>query len=110
MHAVLAALADATTVGAFMRYRRNRDVERARRTSILRIAAALGLGEPEPRGREYAVLCPFHDDHDPSLLLNPDEGLWYCFACNDGKDGIDLVMRVLGIGFREAVAWINARA
>lgn len=91
------------------RHRRRHDVERARRASILRIATALGLGEPVPRGREYAVLCPFHDDHDPSLSLNPDEGLWYCFPCGDGGDGIGLVRRVLGVGFCDAVAWINAR-
>jgi DNA primase len=56
------------------------------------------------------VLCPFHDDHDPSLLLNTDEDLWFCFPCGAGGDGIALVMRVRGCGFTEAVAWINARA
>lgn len=93
---------------AAMRYPGRDDVERARRTSILHIADALGLGEQVPRGTEFAVLCPFHDDHDPSLLLNPDEGLWYCFACGEGSDGIGLVMRARSIAFREAVAWINA--
>lgn len=91
------------------RHRSHDDVERARRASILRIAAALGLGAQVPRGNEYAVLCPFHDDHDPSLLLNPEDGLWYCFVCGTGGDGIDLVMRVRGVGFIEGVRWINAR-
>lgn len=89
---------------------RRRDIEHARRASILRVAAALGLGKQVPRGREYAVLCPLHDDHDPSLWLNPDEDLWYCFPCGEGGDGIQLVMRVRGCGFMEAVRWINARA
>lgn len=93
-----------------MRYRRHPDVEHARRTSILCIADALGLGEPVPRGHEYAVLCPFHDDHDPSMQLNPDEGLWYCFVCGEGGDGIQLVMQALGVCFPDAVAWITARA
>ncbi|MGI9038093.1 MAG: CHC2 zinc finger domain-containing protein [Gemmatimonadota bacterium] len=93
-----------------MTYRNRVDAERARRGSILRIADALGFGDPVPRGTEYAVLCPFHDDHDPSLSLSIDRGLWYCFVCGEGGDGIDLVMRARALGFRDAVAWINARA
>ena len=81
-------------------------VETARRISILTIARRLNLGEPVPHGHEWAVLCPLHDDHNPSLHLNPDRNVWFCFVCGEGGDGIKLVQRVTGLGFVEAVTWI----
>ena len=54
-------------------------------------------------GRELITHCPFHDDHDPSLRLNITKGLWYCFPCNLGGDGIALVMGLKNLTFAEAV-------
>lgn len=81
-------------------------VEKARRASIVDVARRLGLGDPEPRGRERVVTCPFHEDHDPSLRLEPDRGLFHCFPCGLGGDGIDLVMAVREMSFPDAVNWI----
>lgn len=81
-------------------------VERARRASILTLARRLTLGEPKKRGREHVVRCPFHEDTDPSLRLNDADGLWFCFPCGEGGDGIDLVERVRGVSFADAVKWI----
>lgn len=81
-------------------------VEAARRSPITDLARRLGLGEPEGRWGEPKVHCPFHDDSDPSLHLNPDDGLWFCFPCGFGGDGIELVRRVLDVKFSEAVRWI----
>lgn len=81
-------------------------VEEARRASIVDVARRLGLGDPEPRGREHVVRCPLHDDHDPSLRLEPDRGLWHCFPCGEGGDVIDLVVAVRDCSFPKAVKWI----
>lgn len=84
-------------------------VEEARRVSILDVASRLGLGEPKRRGREYVVRCPLHDDHDPSLRLNPEKGhggVWRCWPCAEGGDGIDLVEAVQGCDFPGAVRWL----
>jgi hypothetical protein len=35
-------------------------------------------------GKEYRGLCPFHDDHGPSLSVNREKGLWHCFGCGRG--------------------------
>ncbi len=78
-------------------------VEVARAVPILSVTARLGLGEPVRRGREWAVLCPLHDDTRPSLTLNLDRGLWYCFACSEGGDSLALWQRVRGCSFAEAV-------
>ncbi len=77
-------------------------VEDARRVPILEIVSRLGLGEPVRRGREWAVCCPLHDDNRPSLTLS-DAGLWYCFVCADGGDGIRLWELVRGVSFAAAV-------
>ncbi len=71
------------------------------------MAERLGLGEPVRRGREWAVCCPFHDDNRPSLTLS-DAGLWYCFVCAEGGDGIELWQRVRGVPFAEAVRELAA--
>ena len=54
------------------------------------------------------AVCPFHDDHQPSLLLDPEmaDGHFHCFSgrCGAHGDVIDLVGRLEGVGFLEAVA------
>jgi hypothetical protein len=30
--------------------------------------------------RETSVRCPFHDDGDPSMSVNADQGVWHCFT------------------------------
>ncbi|MBI3308237.1 MAG: DNA primase [Candidatus Melainabacteria bacterium] len=37
-------------------------------------------------GRGFAAICPFHDDHNPSLQINPQKGIFKCFACGTGGD------------------------
>lgn len=81
-------------------------VAEAKRVSLLTIARSLGLGEPAAHRDEWAVLCPLHDDHDPSLHLNERNGLWYCHVCGEGGDGIRLVERAQHKSFVEAVRWI----
>lgn len=83
-------------------------VEDARRVPLLDVVARLGLGEPVKRGRELAVRCPLHEDHKPSLTLNPTEGLWYCFPCGEGGDGLRLYMRARRVEFSEAVRELAA--
>src|SRR3989338_9019043 len=37
-------------------------------------------------GRGYVALCPFHDDHHPSMQIHPQKGIFKCFACGTGGD------------------------
>ena len=36
-------------------------------------------------GDEYSALCPFHDDTEPSLKFNNENGKYFCHGC--GKKG-----------------------
>lgn len=40
------------------------------------------------RGHEFVGRCPFHEDKQPSLHVNPSKGLWHCFGCNAGGDAL----------------------
>jgi len=51
---------------------------------ILSLITGLGI-ELHKAGSEYMGLCPFHDDHNPSLSVNLEKGIWHCFGC--GKSG-----------------------
>ena len=33
---------------------------------------------------EFMALCPFHDDHQPSLHIDPGGCRWFCFGCRRG--------------------------
>lgn len=51
-------------------------------------------------------VCPFHDDHDPSLQLRQDEdGIdrWHCWPCGFGGDVFDLLQRAEGMSFPDSI-------
>jgi DNA primase catalytic core len=55
------------------------------------------------KGKQLVGLCPFHDDREPSLIVDPKKRLWNCLgACGEGGDVYKWVMKSEGIGFREA--------
>lgn len=37
------------------------------------------------------IMCPFHQDANPSMLINLDNGTWFCFGCNNAGDGAKFV-------------------
>jgi DNA primase len=37
-------------------------------------------------GREFKGLCPFHDDHKPSMAVVPHKQIFKCFVCGAGGD------------------------
>ncbi|MBL0320518.1 MAG: hypothetical protein IPP74_14680 [Alphaproteobacteria bacterium] len=47
------------------------------------------------------AICPFHNDHHPSMHVT--KNLFHCFACNEGGDSIDFVMKLENLTFRQAV-------
>ncbi len=71
--------------------------------SVQRLAEAAGI-ELKRHGADLIGLCPFHDDHKPSLVISPKKNLWHCLgACQTGGSVIDWVMKREGISFRHAV-------
>ena len=74
-----------------------------REVSIQRLAEARGI-KLTRSGKELIGLCPFHDDRNPSLNIDPAKNVWSCKgACGEGGDVILWVMRAEGISFHHAL-------
>jgi len=61
-------------------------------------------------GREFKALCPFHDDHNPSMVVYPQRRSFRCWVCNTGGDVFDFIMEREKVGFREALEILARRA
>ncbi len=75
------------------------------------IVALVGESLPLSRsGSKYKALCPFHDDHTPSLELNPDRQSYKCWSCGAGGDVFEFVKEFERVEFPEAVRILAERA
>ncbi|MDL1972328.1 MAG: CHC2 zinc finger domain-containing protein [Deltaproteobacteria bacterium] len=81
--------------------------ERARQYPICDLAANLGLN-PKRAGRNYVILCPFHEESNPSCFLYPETNTYYCYGCHAHGDVIKFYMDVTGKGFSEAVNYLGS--
>jgi DNA primase len=79
-----------------------------RRCDLVQVVEGRGVAL-QRKGKNYVGLCPFHEDREPSLVVNPEKQLWNCFgACsgNGGKSGGDVfafVAKKDGVTFLEAM-------
>ena len=55
------------------------------------------------QGKNYFGICPFHDDHTPSMSVSPERQLYKCFVCNKGGNVFTFVKDYENISFIEAV-------
>lgn len=55
------------------------------------------------RGGRWMGLCPLHQDHKPSFLLDPQKNLFYCYGCGRGGDVIRLAELYHHVKFLEAL-------
>lgn len=37
---------------------------------------------PDAASLSQKIVCPFHDDVNPSMIVNLEDGSWFCFGCN----------------------------
>ncbi len=52
--------------------------------SLQRLVEAVGI-ELKRHGADLIGLCPFHDYHEPSLVISPKKNLWHCLGlCQTG--------------------------
>ena len=78
-------------------------IERIKRdVDLAALVRAKGV-KLKKNGKSYFALCPFHDDHNPSLSINPLTNLWQCFGCGTGGDVIRFVELFDQVDFKEAV-------
>ncbi len=77
------------------------ELQKLRELPVEGVAERLGL-----QVTHHKALCPFHDDHHASLSFSVRRNTFRCFVCNASGGTIDLVMRYLNLGFKEACSWL----
>lgn len=55
------------------------------------------------KGKSMSAVCPFHDDHDPSLSISQDKQIYKCFVCGNGGNVFTFVQNYENISFQQAV-------
>jgi DNA primase len=90
---------------------RQSDVTKTAIKNAVDIVALVGEYLPLRRaGSKYKALCPFHDDHNPSLELNPERQSFKCWSCGAGGDVFDFVQNYEHVDFPEALRMLADRA
>lgn len=56
------------------------------------------------RGKNYVCVCPFHDDHSPSMSVSPEKQIYKCFACGKTGNVFTFVSEYEDVPFIDAVA------
>ena len=54
-------------------------------------------------GKYLRAICPFHADHNPSLDIDEESGLWICRSCGAHGDLISFYQKITGKSFTESV-------
>jgi len=62
------------------------------------------------KGREMVGLCPFHEDHRPSLYVNSVKQIFKCFACGAGGSVFTFVQMRENLTFPQAIERLAERA
>lgn len=85
------------------------DTARLNDIPITEVARRLG-DTVRHSGVNHMTLCPWHDDHHPSLSLVEKTGknFCYCFSCQHSGDVIGFTMQHEGWTFIEACQWLSS--
>ena len=46
---------------------------------------------PSTTSLSQKIVCPFHKDVNPSMIVNLEDGSWFCFGCNLAGDAVKFV-------------------
>lgn len=54
-------------------------------------------------GKNYFGVCPFHDDHSPSMCVSKEKQIYTCFVCGATGNVFQFIKEYENISFTEAV-------
>lgn len=61
------------------------------------------------KGKNYFGVCPFHEDHSPSMSVSTDKQIYKCFSCGAGGNVFTFVKDYENVTFIEAVKIVADR-
>jgi DNA primase len=75
---------------------------------LRRVCEALGR-ETKSTGSRLKTICPFHDDHEPSLHIyeNTNNDQYHCYVCGAHGNVFEFIKKVRNCDFPEALAWLS---
>jgi DNA primase len=62
------------------------------------------------KGRNFFAVCPFHDDHSPSMSVSREKQIYTCFVCGASGNAITFLMNYEHLSFREAIGYLANKA
>lgn len=58
------------------------------------------------KGRNYFAVCPFHDDHNPSMSISPEKQIYTCFVCGAHGNVFNFIMDYENVTFYDALRMV----
>ncbi len=55
------------------------------------------------QGKDFAGLCPFHEEKSPSFTVSTQKQMYYCFGCGAGGNAIKFLMELDKTSFADVV-------
>ena len=63
----------------------------------------------EHKGKNYLGVCPFHEDHSPSMSVSDEKQIYKCFSCGAAGNVFTFIQNYENVSFVEAVNIIARR-
>lgn len=61
-------------------------------------------------GRTFRGPCPLHGGEGPNFSVDPSKNVFKCFTCGESGDVFSFPMKMLGLGFLDAVRFVAERS
>lgn len=61
---------------------------------LAKVLVYFGLMGPDVMSTEFNIVCPFHDDVNPSMHISLSDGSFFCFGCEARGNALDFVRKV----------------
>lgn len=62
------------------------------------------------KGKNFFGVCPFHEDHAPSMSVSSDKQIYRCFSCGAAGNVFTFVKEYENVSFLEAVSMVAKKA
>lgn len=62
------------------------------------------------KGKNFFGVCPFHEDHAPSMSVSSDKQIYRCFSCGAAGNVFTFIKEYENVSFLEAVSIVAKKA